>query len=212
MTGRRILSACSLSFRIRTLHRQACDVEGAGVRRHPLIRSAGIERRQRWLMAGMVETKNLTGYMAFQLEYKIWASGHIFCCSVSKSCLTLYDPMNCSTLGFPLHHQLPELAQTHVCRVGDAIQLSHLLCPLLPSVFPSIRILSSESVLHIRWPKYCIFSFSISPSNEYSGLISLGLTGLISLQSRGLKSLLQHHSLKASIIRHSAFVVQRLHP
>ena len=123
-------------------------------------------------MAGMVETKSFTRYLAFQVEYKIWASGHIFCCSVSKSCLILCDPMDCSTLGFPVHHQLPELAQTHIHRVSDAIQLSHLLCPfLLSSILPSIRVLCSESVLHIRWPKYCIFSFSISPSNEYSGLV-----------------------------------------
>ena len=155
-------------------------------------------------MAGMVETKNLTGYMAFQLEYKIWASGHIFCCSVSKLCLTLYDPMDCSTLGFPVHHQLPELAQTHIRRVGDATQLSHLLCPLLlPSVFPSIRVLSSESVLHIRWPKYCIFSFSISPSNEYSGLISLGLTGLI-LQSKRLPRVFSNTTVQ----KHQFFCAQ----
>ena len=79
--------------------------------------------------------------------------------------------MDCSTLGFPIHHQLPELIQTHVHRVGDTIQPSHpLLLP--PSIFPSIRDFSSESVLHIRWPNYWSFSFSISPSNEYSGLIS----------------------------------------
>ena len=77
---------------------------------------------------------------------------------------------------------------------------------LLPSIFPSIRVFSNESVLHIRWPKYWSVSFSISPSNEYSGLISLGWTGWISLQSKGLsKSLLQHHSSKASVLQHSAF-------
>ena len=91
--------------------------------------------------------------------------------------------------------------------VGDAIQPSHPLSSPSP---PALNLsqnqgLSNESALHIRWPKYWSFSFSISPSNEYSGLISLGLTGLISLQSKGLsKSLLQHHSSKASILQHSA--------
>ena len=92
---------------------------------------------------------------------------------VTQSCPTLCDPMACSTPGFPVHHQLPELAQTHVHGVNDAI--NHLiLCRLLlllPSIFPSIRVFSSESVLCIRWPKYWSFSFSISPSSEYSGLI-----------------------------------------
>ena len=124
--------------------------------------------------------------------------------------------MNCSTPGFPVHHQLPELPQTHVHRVGDAIQPSHLLSSLLflPSVFPSIRIFSSESVLHIRWPKYWSFIYSISPSNEYSGLISFRMDWLNLLAVQGtLKSLLQHHSSKASILWHSAFfIVQLSHP
>ena len=94
--------------------------------------------------------------------------------SVTQSCLTLCEPMDCSTLGFPVHHQLLELAQTHVHWVGDAIQPYHLLSSpsLLPSIFPSIRVFSNESVLCIKWPKDWSFSFSISPSNEYSGLIS----------------------------------------
>ena len=92
-------------------------------------------------------------------------------CSVAQSCLTLCDPMNCSTPGFPIHHQLLELTQTHVHQVHDAIQPFHLPPLLLPSIFPSIRVCSNESVLHIRWPKDWGFSFSISPSNEYSGLI-----------------------------------------
>ena len=92
-------------------------------------------------------------------------------CSVAQSCLTLCDPMDCNTPGFPVHHQLPELTQTHVHRVGDAIQPSHpLLTLLLPSIFANIRVFSKERVLCIRWPKY--WSFSFSPSNEYSGLIS----------------------------------------
>ena len=91
-----------------------------------------------------------------------------------------------------------------------------LCCSLLlpPSGFPSIRVFSSESALHIRWPKYWSFSFSVSPYNEYSGLISLGLTGFIFLQSKGLSRVfLQHHSSKASVLEHSAFfMVQLSHP
>ena len=104
------------------------------------------------------------------------------CCSVTKLGLTLFDPMDCSTPGFHYLHYLPEFAQTHVHWVNDAIQPSHLLSPLflLPAIFPSIRVFSKQSVLHIKWPKYWSFSFSISPSNEYSGLISVQLSGLIS--------------------------------
>ena len=95
--------------------------------------------------------------------------------SVTQLCLTLCDPMDCSTPGFPVHHQLPELTQTHVHPVSDAIKPSHsLLPPSLPAFNLSnhIRIFSSESVLPIRWPKYWNFSFNISPSSEYSVLIS----------------------------------------
>ena len=119
--------------------------------------------------------------------------------SVAQSCLTLCDPMDCSTPGFPVHHQLPEFTQTHVHWVSDAFQPSHpLSSPLLPpSIVPSIRVFSNESVLHIRWPKYWSFSFTISLSNEYLGLISfrmdwLGLPAVLGT----LKSLLQHHSQK----------------
>ena len=115
--------------------------------------------------------------------------------SVSQLCLTLCNPMDCSTPGFPAHHQLPELTQTHVHPVGDAIQPSNhliLCCPLvlLPSIFPSTRVFSKESVLHIRWPKNWSFSFSISPSGAYSGLISfrIDLLDLLAVQ-RTLKSL-----------------------
>ena len=123
--------------------------------------------------------------------------------SLAQSCPTLGDPMDCSTPGFLVHYQLPELTQTHVHRVGDAIQPSILCYPLLllPSIFPSIRVFSNESVLRIRWPGYWSFSFSISPSNEYSGLISFRMDWLDLLAVQGaLKSLLQHHSLKASIL------------
>ena len=93
---------------------------------------------------------------------------------VSQSCPTLCDPTDCSMPGFPVHHQLPEFTQTHIHWVGDAIEPS-ILCHsllLLPSIFPSIRVFPNESVLCITWPKYWSFSFSISPSNEYSGLTS----------------------------------------
>ena len=127
--------------------------------------------------------------------------------------------MDCSMLGFPVLHYLPEFVQTHVHWVDDAIQPSHplsSLCPLLllPSIFPSIRVFSNESVLHIRWPKYWGFSFSISPSNEYSGLISFRMDWLDLLAVQGtLKSLLQHHNSKASILRCSTFfIVQLSHP
>ena len=96
------------------------------------------------------------------------------CCSVAKLCLTLCNLMNCTIPGFSVHHYLPEFPQTHVHWVSDAIQPSHPLssaCPLALS-FIQIRVFSSESALRIRWPKCFSFSFSISPSNEYSGLIS----------------------------------------
>ena len=121
--------------------------------------------------------------------------------------------MDYSMPGFPVHHQLPELAQTHIHRVSDAIQPSPPLL-LLPSIFPSIRVFFNESVLHIRWPKYWSFSFSISPSNEYSGLISFRMDWFDLLVVQGtLMSLLQHHSSKPSILWCSAFfMVQLSHP
>ena len=123
--------------------------------------------------------------------------------------------MNRSMPGLPVHYQLPEFTQTHVPRVSDAIQPSHpLLSLLLPSIFPSIRVFSNESALRIRRPKYWSFSFNISPSNEHPGLISFRMDWLDLLAVQGtLKSLLQHHSSKASIILHSAFfIVQLSHP
>ena len=122
--------------------------------------------------------------------------------------------MDCSTSGFLVHHQLPELAQTHVHQVGDAIQPSHPLSfPSPPFIFLSIRVFSNESVLHIRWPNYWSFSFSISPSNEHSGLIfRMDWLDLLAVQGT-LKSLLQHPSSKASILWCSAFfIVQLSHP
>ena len=121
--------------------------------------------------------------------------------SVTQSCLTLCDPMDCSMPGFPVHHQLPELVQIHVCRVSDAIQPSHLLLSPSPPAFSLAQqqSLSNESVLGIRWPKY--WNFSISPSNEYSGLIFFRIDWFDLLEVQGtLKSLLQHRSSKAPIL------------
>ena len=140
---------------------------------------------------------------------------NICCCSVDKLCQTLCYPMDCSTPGFSVLHRLLEFAQTHVHCVDDAIHHLVLCCPLLlPSVFPSIRVFSNESALSIRWLKYWSFSFSISPFNEYSGLISFRIDWFDLLAVQGtLKSLLQHHSSKASTLWHSAFlIVQRSHP
>ena len=119
--------------------------------------------------------------------------------------------MDCRTPGFPLRHHLPEFVQTHIHRVSDAIQPSHLLSSslLLPSVFPSIRVFSNELVLCLRWSKY--WSFSISPFNEYSGLISFRMDWFDLLAVQGtLKSLLQHYSSKASILPLSTFFMVQL--
>ena len=136
--------------------------------------------------------------------------------SVTQSCPTLCNLMDCSTPGFPVLHYLPEFAQTHVHWFSDAIQPSHPLSSPSPpsSVFPSIKVFSNESVLCIRWPKYWSFSFSISPSNEYSELISFGNDWFdLHVIQRTLKSLLQQHISKASILRRSAFFkVQLSHP
>ena len=130
--------------------------------------------------------------------------------SVAQSCPTLCYPMDCSTPGFSVHHQLPELAQTHVHWGGDAIQPSYPLSTPSPPAFnlSQNQVFSNESVLRIRWPKYWNFSFSISPSNEYSGLISSRIDWLDLLAVQGtLKSLLQHHYSKASILQCSAFFI-----
>ena len=136
--------------------------------------------------------------------------------SAAQSCPTLCDPMNCSTPGLPVHHHLPEFTQTHVHRVREAIQTSHPLSSLflLPLIPPSIRVFSNESTLHMRWLKYWSFSFSIITSKEHPGLISFRMDWLDFLAVQGtLKSLLQHHSSKASILRCSVFfTVQLSHP
>ena len=133
--------------------------------------------------------------------------------SVAKSCPTLCDPIDWSTPAFLVHHQLPEFTQTHVPWVGDAIQPSQPLSSPSPPAFnhSQHQVFASEPVLLIRWPKYWIISFSISPSNEYSGLISFRMDclDLLAVQ-RALKSLLQHHSSKASILQCSAFFMVQL--
>ena len=133
------------------------------------------------------------------------------CCSSRKSCPTLCGPMDYSTPGFPVPYYLPEFAQTHVHWVSDLIQTSHPQLPplLLPSIFPSIRIFSDELVLCIRWPKYFSFSFSISPSNEYSGLISSRIDwfDLLAIQwdSPKLKPGKQYHSWIVEISNKSIY-------
>ena len=123
--------------------------------------------------------------------------------SLAQSCLILCDPMDCRIPGFCILHQFPELGQTHVCRVGDAIQPSHplLSTSLPPSVFPSIRVFSNESILCIRWQKYWSFSFSISLSNGYLRQMSFTIDWFDLLAVQGTHwSFLQHHSSKASIL------------
>ena len=147
----------------------------------------------------------------------IWALSKTYCqkmaccCLVTKSCLTLLDPRSCSMPGLLVLHYLPKFAQAHVHWVGDVIQPSHPLSPLSLSALnlPSIRVFSNVSALCIRRPKY--WSFSISPSNEYLGLISFRIDWFVLLAVQGiLKSLLQHHNLKASVLRLAAFFMIQL--
>ena len=131
-------------------------------------------------------------------------------------CPALCNPIDCRTPGFSIPHHLSELAQTYSTELVMPSSYLALCCPLLllPPIFPSIRVFSNESGLHFRWPKYWSFSFSFSPFNEYSGLISFGVDWFDLLAVQGaLKSLLQHHSLKASVLQLSAFfMVQLSHP
>ena len=136
--------------------------------------------------------------------------------SVAQACLTLCNPMDCNMPGFPTHHQLQEFAQTHVYRVSDIILPSHPHLSPFPPAFNLFQHqgLFQKSVLHIKWPKYWSFSFRISPSNEYSGFISFRIDWFHLFAVQGtLKSLLQHHNSKASILQRSAFfMVQLSHP
>ena len=132
--------------------------------------------------------------------------------SVAQLYPTLCEPMDCSMPGFPVHHQLPELTQTHVHRVLVMPSNHLILCrplPFLPSIFPSIKVFSNELALCIRWPEY--WHFSISPSGEYSGLISLRIDWFDLLAVQGtLKSLLPHHNTKALILWYSTFFMVQL--
>ena len=142
----------------------------------------------------------------------IWAPQFSWVQSLSRVCLC----MDCSTPGLPIHHQLLEF--TKLMSLESVMPSNHLiLCRpllLLPSVFPSIRGFSNDSALHIRWPKYWSFSCSISPSNEHPELISFRMDWLDLLAVQGtLKTVLQQHSSKASILQHSAFfIVHFSHP
>ena len=135
--------------------------------------------------------------------------------SFSQLCLTLCDPMDCSMPGLPVYHHSRSLLK--LMSIALVMPSNHfILCGpllLLPSIFPSIKVFSNESILPIQWPKYWSLSFSTSPSNEYSGLISFRMHWLDPLVVQGtLKSLLQHHSSKASTFWHSTFfIVQLLH-
>ena len=135
--------------------------------------------------------------------------------SITQSCPTLCNPMDCSTPGLPVHHQVPEFKLMTTESVIPSNNLI-LYCPLLfpPSIFPRIRVLSKESVLRIRQPEYWSFCFNISPSNEHPGLISFRMDWLDLLAVQGtLKSLLQHYSSKVSILQSSAFfMIQLLYP
>ena len=155
--------------------------------------------------------------ITFAYPLKEPAFSFIHFSSVTQLCLTICNPMEYSTPAFPVHHQLLELTQTHVRRVSDVLQSSHPLSspsPLTFNISQHQGFFSNESVLRIRWPKYWSFSFNISPFNEHPGLISFRMDWLDLLAVQGtLKSLLQHHSSKASSLRRSAFcIVQLSHP
>ena len=137
----------------------------------------------------------------------------LFSSSVAQLCPTLCDPMVCSMPGLPVLHHLPRLAQCPLSQWCHPTISSSVCLILLSSVFPSIRVYSSESVIRIRWPKYWSLSFSISPSNEYSGLFSFRIDWFGLLDVQGIpKTLLQHHNWKASIVQRSAFfMIQLLH-
>ena len=168
----------------------------------------GISKQEHWSMLPCSPPEDLPnpGIEPVSLTSPVLSSVQFS--SVAQSCPTLCDPMNCSTPGLPVHHQLPEFTKSHT----HLILCCHLL--LLPPIPPCIRVFSNKSALCMRWPKYWSFSLSISPSNEHPGLISFRMDWLDLLAVQGtLKSLLQHHSSKASILQCSAFFpVQLSHP
>ena len=154
-----------------------------------------------WFLSSV--SYNFLGTVLFLLQF----------ISVAQSCRTLCDPINCSTPGLSVHHQLPEFTQTLF--IESVMPSSRLILRpallLLPPIPPSIKVFSNESTLHMSWAKYWSFSINISLSNEYSGLISFTMDWLALFAVQGtLKSLLQHHSSKASILWRSAFFVYDL--
>ena len=163
-----------------------------------------------WLSSGCCKDWHIIGSM------KCLVTQSQCCCSVTQSCPALCNPMDCSMPGFPVLHHLPSPLKL---KSIESVMLSNhlILCQpllLLPSIFPSIRIFSSELALLMRWPKYWSFSFNTSPSNEHPELISFRIDWFDLLAVQGtLKILLQHHSSKASIRQCSAFFIAQLsHP
>ena len=159
-------------------------------------------RKEKAFFLGLIFSESMSGF------YDLWCLA-TECCGywVAQLCSMFCNPMDCSTPGFPVLHYLREFAQTHVHDDGhESMMSSTICCPLflLLSIFPTTKVFSNESALLIRWAKYWNFSFSISPSSEYSGLISfkIGSFDLLAVQVT-LKSLLQHHSSKASVLRRS---------
>ena len=155
-----------------------------------------------YFILGILTDKNWSSCLRYSYENCHWCQFS----SVAQSCLTLCDPMDCSTPGFPVHHQLPELAQIHVHWVGDAIQPSHpLLSPLLPpSIFPRIRVFLNESVLHFRWPSVGISASASVLSMNIQDWFPLGWTGWMSLQSKGLSRVFSNTMVQ----KHQFFSVQ----
>ena len=171
-----------------------------------------IIRNQRLVVVNKNTNLNKEGFKTWSCVHHILSSvkEKLHFSSVTQSCPTLCDPMDCSTPGLPVHPQPGVYSNSYPS--SDAIQ-TYSVVPFSPCL-PSIRVFSNELVLHIRWPKYGSFSFSISPSNEYSGLNSFWMDWLDLLAVQGTrKSLLQHHSSKPSILWHSAFFMLQLsHP
>ena len=167
---------------------------------------AVVKRSSKSLIVKKMQIKTTVKYYFISTQFSSVRFSH----SVVSDSL---QPQIHSTPSLPVHHQLPEFTQTHVHWVSDAIKPSHPLSSPSPpaSNSPSIRVFSSESTLCMRWPKYWSFSFSISPSNKHPGLIFFRMDWLDLLAVQGtLKSLLQHHSSKASILRRSAFFTVQL--
>ena len=185
--------------------------------------SKTLRQKWAWASSGTVRSGRIWGQKVGRARTqkvfnKSWVNDYGVggCCSVAKSCLTLFDPMDCSMLGSPVLHYLPEFAQSHVhwwIMLCNHLILCHPSL-LLPSIFPRITVFPNESAFCIKWPKHWSFSFSIGPSNEYSGLISFRIDWFDIFGIQGtFKSLLQHHDSKTAILWHSAFfMVQLSHP